>query len=300
VAGVLVQVGLSNVYIGDLEQPGPRLGGIRKLTLNEKPQYPHAWTADGQAVIFELGNGLGGWDLYIQRLDERVALPLATGPMAKIMPQLSPDGNWVLYAVYDTADPQGRSHQRLMRVPVSGGTPVEIPVSRGFDEFRCALTPHKRCVLRTIESGQFVYSELDSVRGRGRELARTAWSGSVLGDWALSSDGSKVATPSHDALAARIQVLALDSPPGEPAGHNIDVPGLSQLRGIYWAADDRGWFASLDTATGVDIAYIDRSGQFQVLREGAMMTWGIPSPDGHHLAFVDQTLMSNYWLLDRH
>ena len=50
----------------------------------------------------------------------------------------------------------------------------------------------------------------------------------------------------------------------------------------------------------MDIGYIDRSGQFEVLREGAMMTWGIPSPDGHHLAFVDQTLMSNYLLLDRH
>lgn len=266
VAAVQVQVGLSNIYIGDLQPSGVRLGAVRRLTFNQKPQYPHAWTADGQAVIFELGNGLDGWDLYIQRLNERVALPLATGPLSRIMPQLSPDGNWVLYCFYDVTDPQGRSRQKMMRVPVDGGTPVEVPVSPGFDEFRCALTPHKRCVLRTIESGQFVYSELDPFRGRGRELARTAWSEGVLGDWGLSSDGLQVATPNHDAREARIQVLSLDLPAGQAEAHDIEVPGLSRLRGVTWAADDRGWFASLDTAKGVEIDYIALSGHSVVAR----------------------------------
>ena len=152
-------------------------------------------------------------------------------------------------------------------------------------------------MLRTIENLQYVYYELDAVHGRGRELTRVAWLAGILGDWALSSDGSKVAIPNHDAHQARIHVLTLDHPAQGPDSWDVIVPGIAELRGVQWAADDRGWFSSINVPTGVQLLYIDARGRSRALWESPIVTWGIPSPDGRRLAFVDQNLLSNIWRL---
>jgi hypothetical protein len=48
----------------------------------------------------------------------------------------------------------------------------------------------------------------------------------------------------------------------------------------------------------VKLVYIDLQGNFRVLRESPYVTWGIPSPDGRHIAFVDQEVLSNVWRLE--
>ena len=64
-----------------------------------------------------------------------------------------------------------------MRVPVKGGNRRKFPAVDHMDEFRCALGVGKRCVLRTTVPGESrTYYDLESVRGRGQELARTKWS----------------------------------------------------------------------------------------------------------------------------
>ena len=148
------------------------------------------------------------------------------------MPQVSPDGKWVVYSAFRDGSAAARADQKLMRVPISGGPNGLVPTGQ-FDEFRCALTPGKRCVLRTIENRQYVYSELDPVRGRGKELARTAWTPSILGDWALSADGAEVAMPNHDPRQARILLIGLDASPDDtPATRELQVPGLGGLIGL--------------------------------------------------------------------
>ena len=77
----------------------------------------------------------------------------------------------------------------------------------------------KRCVLRTTVAGQyFAFYELDPVRGKGRELARTAWSRSVLGEWDISPDGLQVAFPNHYSRDGQIRVVALEPGPDQPRG----------------------------------------------------------------------------------
>jgi len=50
------------------------------------------------------------------------------------------------------------------------------------------------------------------------------------------------------------------------------------------------------TGTGYDLGFIDRSGKMSVLRQVAVPTWGVPSPDGKKLAFVDQAASTNAWV----
>ena len=90
-----------------------------------------------------------------------------------------------------------------MRVPMNGGTPQPVPGTENVIDFRCGQQPGSRCVLRSTEKGQFVFYELDPLRGRGRELARAAWSPTKLGDCDISPDGRFVAMPNHT-LASRI------------------------------------------------------------------------------------------------
>lgn len=290
--GFLVQGSQSDVYIG--EPVSDSLQAVRRLTQEDVAEYPHAWTPDSRAVIFERP-GKTGWDLYFQRIDDRLAYPLATENGSKIMPQVSPDGKWVLYSAFRDGSAAARADQKVMRVPIGGG-PNQLVATGQFDEFRCALQPGKRCVLRTIENRQYVYSELDPARGRGEELARTAWTPSILGDWALSADGAEAAIPNHDPRHARILLIGLDASPGDtPASRELQIPGLGGLIGLVADANDDGWFASATSSRGVKLLHINRNGRFRVLRECPASTWGLPSPDGRLLAFADQASYSNFW-----
>ena len=297
--GFLIQGSQSDIYVA--EAASGSLQAVRRLTQEDMVEYPHAWTTDNRAVIFEKP-GKTGWDLDIQGIDERLAYPLATENGSKIMPQLSPDGGWVLYSSFRDGSAAARADQKLMRVPLGGGPPQPVPtgpqlVPTGpFDEFRCALTPGKRCILRTIQNRQYVYWDLDPVRGRGKELARTAWTPSILGDWALSADGAEAAMPNHDPRQARVLLIDLDAPPGHAqATSELQVPGLGGLLGLVADAQGDGWFASATSSRGVKLLHIDRNGRFQLLRECPSSTWGVPSPNGQRLAFVDQTAFSNFW-----
>jgi hypothetical protein len=153
---------------------------------------------------------------FKQDVNRRTPEPLVATPLTEILPQLTPDGRFVLYAArpFESERPfYYKPHTyKLMRVPVSGGTPAEVSIGGLLDEFRCALAPGKRCVLRTtLPGGYFAYYDLDPIKGKGRELARIKSSIEVLGDWDVSPDGTQVAIPNHDSREARIRVVALDA-----------------------------------------------------------------------------------------
>ena len=49
---------------GELSLPGPQLVHIRPVT-TQGQDYPHGWTADSRAIIFESSRN-GGFDLFKQ------------------------------------------------------------------------------------------------------------------------------------------------------------------------------------------------------------------------------------------
>src|SRR6202012_3280475 len=115
---------------------------------------------------------------------------------------------YILFA----STPDGARPFTLMRISANGGATEEVPTDGPLDEFRCSVSPQGRCVLRkTIGREQFVYFELDPIRGIGRELARTAWLPPLLGDWDVSPDGVFIAIPIHDRRSGRVRVIRLDA-----------------------------------------------------------------------------------------
>ncbi len=294
---VLRHVGQNTIFVGDFSLSPPRIDNIRRLTLDERTNYPHAWTRDNREVIFESNRRNGNYDLFKQDIDKRTAEPIVATPLTEILPQMGPDGRWVLYL----ARIAGGRHldAKLMRVPVDGGTPEEVPIGGPLDEFRCALGQGKRCVLRTTAEGDhYAFYDLDPIRGKGRELARTKWIPEVLGDWDISPDGTQVAIPDHDPRDARIRILNLERGPNDAREREVVLPGLTDLRGLVWAADGRGWFVSVDTSVGKRLLYVWPDGRFRSL--GDIPGWAVPSPDGRRVAFLNGIAATNAWLIERH
>jgi hypothetical protein len=99
-----------------------------------------------------------------------------------------------------------------------------------------------------------------------------------------------VAIPNHDAQSPSIRLVRLDGTAGE---REIKIGQTYQLWGICWAPDGKGFFAEARTAAQHWLEYIRLSGGVHVLRETTGNTWGVPSPDGKKLAFVDTTIERN-------
>jgi eukaryotic-like serine/threonine-protein kinase len=222
----------NTVFVGDFDRSPPRITTIRRLTLDERTSYPHAWTADSRAVIFE-SNRNGNFDLFKQYIDRRMPEAIAATPFTEVLPQLAPDGRTVLYAL--RPDETRPKQFRLMRVAIEGGKPEEVPIEGPLGEFRCALGVGKRCVLRTAIPGKhYTYYDLDQIRGKGRELARTRWIFGILADWDISPDGTHIALPNHDSREARIRVVSLEPKPNEPRERELVLSGLTDLRGLVY------------------------------------------------------------------
>ncbi|MBV9223432.1 MAG: protein kinase [Acidobacteriaceae bacterium] len=284
----------NTVFIGDFEEAVPRVFNIRRLTFDERTSFPHAWTADSNSVIFE-SLRRGTWDLFKQEIDQRTPKTLVATPWMEVLPHLSPDGRWVLYSAAPKIE---RGTYRLMRVPVDGGTPQEVPIGGRLDEFRCALGPSKGCVLRTTVGREYyVFYELDPIRGKGRELARTKWIPNVTEDWDVSPDGTQVAIPNHDSREARIRLVNLQPDSTRTAEREVILPELADLNGVVWSASGHGWFVSVNMTVGKRLLYVYPNGSFRPL--GDIPGWAVPSPDGRRVAFVNTITATNAWLIER-
>ncbi|MDQ2713140.1 MAG: serine/threonine-protein kinase, partial [Acidobacteriota bacterium] len=171
-------------------RPKPSLGSPRRLTFEEGYNYPHAWSADSQSVIFESDRN-GRFEIFQQNRTRREPELLASSERQNYYPQLTPDGKWILFMSAKKTQDAGFTDLRLMRIPASGGTIVQVPLGEPLDEFRCSVPgPGHVCVLRTTHNGQQTYCELDPIKGKGRELGRTGFAVEGLGRWALSADSS--------------------------------------------------------------------------------------------------------------
>jgi eukaryotic-like serine/threonine-protein kinase len=284
------------IFVGDFFTNPRRIANIHRLTLDERPSFPHAWTPDNRSVIFE-SNRNGDFELFKQAADRHTAETFVSSAMAAILPQVTPHGDYVLYAAHVHEVDGINNPSKLMRIPINGGTPVEVPIGGPLDEIRCSLRPAGRCVLRTTKAGAFrEYYELDPVRGKGALLARITWSAEVLWDWDVSPDGSEVAIPIHGSHG-RIRVVKLNPAEGQQREREIVAPGLSDIKGLTWAADGSGWFVSLDTTVGNRLIFVSLSGRVSPL--GDIQGWVVPSRNGKRVAFLDRSRVTNAWLIER-
>ena len=100
----------------------------------------------------------------------------------------------------------------------------------------------------------------------------------------------------------RIHVLPLPDKAGrERSPYEIVVKGWTDLWVINWAHAGKGWYVSnqMVRSTGSFI-YVDPAGNATVLNspDSFVPSWGVPSPDGRHLAFSSYPGITNAWMIE--
>ena len=288
------------VFVADLDDDGRRLSNARRLTLGGS-DYAHAWTPDSQAVVFESGRN-GSFNIFEQRLDQRVAQPLVAGREYAGYGRFSPDGAWLLYFL------GGSEHERrLMRMPTSGGPSEVVIQSPSLKNYYCTPAPANLCVAGERAQNSLVFYAFDPAqklspegipRSELRELARTDYNPS---DWGLSPDGASIAMVRPDNREGRVHIISLLQRGHRAPAHDVLVEGWTNLYNLNWAADGKGWFiCNAPVAGGSSFFHVDLQGHATVLQlpENLNKFWGVPSPDGRHLAFSRTTFTANAWLLE--
>lgn len=284
----------SSVYVASLQGTGMRIASPSLLTLSEGENMPMDWTADSKAVIFT-SNRNGRWGIFRQSLGSDTAESIVSGPEDADIPRVSPDGAWVLYmtAPKDAAPPTSVA---LMRVAMTGGPSHLVLVARLYNSHRCAKSPATLCVFceQTQDRKQLIFTALDPLKGRGRELARFDADPTADYDWSLSPDASLIDIRKN--LEPRLDMLSLSG----KRRPELTVKGWSTLINLDWAADGKGLFTSGPTQRGSILLYVDLKGNAHPLWEqkGSFATWAIASPDGRHLALSGWTTNANIWMME--
>jgi Tol biopolymer transport system component len=285
----------TDVFVGELEARGRRLKNPRRLTLDEHYDFPSAWTTDGKAVFFHSDRNVK-FDIFKQALDQETAETVVTGPGNKHDAVLSPDGNLILY-LQDADD--GKT--RIMRVPLSGGAPEMVLEGKGINDLKCSWSPATLCVLgeETPDRKQLIFTALDPLKGRGRELTRITLKQPIEGYfWDLARDGSRLAFAQEQrGSQRRIQILPISAGETQEVVIQRDI----QMTSLDWANDGKGFFVGSCTPEGV-LLFVDMHGRTEALWKRETLFGfgprGLPSPDGRHLAMLGWTVDSNVWMLE--
>jgi hypothetical protein len=71
------------------------------------------------------------------------------------------------------------------------------------------------------------------------------------------------------------------------------------MRLLQWAADGKGLFVSNITNGGSETLHLDMKGNAKVFwKSNSDRCFGLPSPDGRHLAIYDWKLSANMWMME--
>jgi Tol biopolymer transport system component len=284
----------SSAYVADIDIGQRHIREPSRLTFNEGLNVPTAWSADGKSIIF-WARQVGRTGIFRQFLHNQTALPLITGSDDYQVPRLGPDPNSVLYfRVLHDSDPN--APVQIMRVPVEGGPAQAVLTTHLMDTVRCAPLANLCGIAeRNSDQKQIVFTALDLLKGRGRELARLDVDAKLFYLWDISPDGRRIAVlyplPGHVVIVPIV---------GNGPKQEFTIRGWQQLGSFDWAADGKGFFTSSTTTTGTALLHIDLAGDAQVLWEvkGGTSAWAVPSPDGRRLVISAFVINGNIWTIE--
>jgi serine/threonine protein kinase len=288
----------TSVYVADLQASGTRIKNPTRLTLDEVWNNPLAWTADGKSVLFRSFRN-DAWGLFKQSLGQDKAESLVTAREDEDLFDracLNPDGSWIFYMV-GAKDAPSTVPGRLMRAPITGGSPQLVLTASIEGSPRCARSPATVCAIaeRSADRKQLVFAAFDPVKGRGAELTKANADATTDYHWDLSPDGTRIAILKH--REGRIQILSLHG----QTPQEITPKGLNILTSVVWAADGKSLFVSSVASRGSALLSVDLKGNAEIVWEetGSPFTYGVPSPDGRHLAMQEWTVEgNNLWQME--
>ena len=285
----------NSVYVAELQASGTRITSPTRLALDDGFNIPLAWTADSKSVLF-FSDRDGAKGLFKQALDQNTAERMSNAKEDGYVVNacVNPEGSWVLYR----SNPEG-AHAvpaKLMRVPITGGSPELVLTANLEGGPRCAKSPATLCAIadRSADRKQLVFADFDPVKGQGHELAELKTEASADYQWDLSPEGTRIAVLKGG--DSRIQILPLNN----RAPQEITVKGWNFLTSAVWAADGKGLFVDSRNEQGPVLLIVDLHGNARVLWEhaGTAATYGVPSPDGGHLALQRWIVDGNMWMME--
>ena len=281
------------VYVADLEEAGTRVVNVRHFTLDESWNMLQDWTNDSKNIVFT-SNRAGHFEVYKESLESDEPELISTGRDSFRDTQETPDGKWLLGIPWPQA-PDSKESTGLVRIPLDGGAP-EFLTTTLQDAIFCARPPASLCVLgeRTEDRKQVIFTSVDPVNGRGRELARFDLDpASSYWDFEISPDGRRVAVSRN--TQGPIHLLSLKGAPEQ-----VIRAKFNDSQEFHWAADGRGLYVPDQTKRGTVLLHVDLRGKTQVLWEqrGGGWIWARPSPDGRHLAIESSANSNNVWMME--
>jgi Tol biopolymer transport system component len=287
------------VYVGELAAGGTRMNPPRRLTNDEAFDMPIAWTADSKAVLFGSDRN-NTMVIFKQEIDQDIAEPVVTGPQAVSLPRPSADGAWILYVETPKTAVSPSTPFRLMRLPVSGGVPQFVLETRNWQDFTCARAPASLCVISEVsqDQKQLMITAFYPLKGRGKVL-RTMEKDSAADFYllGLSPDGSTVAISRIGEAEIHIRLLSLSG----GSDREITVKGWPNIMGLDWSPDGKGLYCGSASPQGRTLLYVASKGNTRVLwqyKGAGGYIWGIPSPDGRHVAILGQPVSRNVWMVE--
>jgi hypothetical protein len=147
------------------------------------------------------------------------------------------------------------------------------------------------------DKNELVISAFDALVGPGKELVRIpleAGSSADIGfdySWQLSPDGSRIGIVKRYGKQIRLVPLA--------GGQSTTIDRYSDLLELNWAFDSQSMFVSIQRPGAVVLMHVGLNGDAQSIwqQPQSSLAWGIPSPDGRHLAIISTGAESNAWLI---
>ena len=286
----------TTVNVADLEANGNRISSPRHLTLNAYVNAAETWTPDSKALLFRSTRNGQYW-VFRQALNSDTDEPLVLGTNNTGGSAISPDGLWVYYLDCGVQPKGGcEGSVPVMAIPIEGGTPRLVMKSDTYGRPRCAVAPGKYCLVaeQSGDGKPLTFTSFDALKGRGPEVARFETEPGAIYGWALSRDGTHIAL--FKFWDTRIHIISLTGQ--EP--QEVAVKSGANLISLFWGADDKRWFAASKSKAGVVLLHIDLRGEAHSLWEqkGDGSLYGLPSPDGRHLAIVATTHNNNVWMIE--
>jgi Tol biopolymer transport system component len=275
----------ADVFVGDLDASGNAFSDIRKLTFDQREDYPGGWAPDASGLLITSARS-GDYDLYYRGLGADAHTPLQGGQGDQLHPVFAPGGERVLYV----------QDGDIWSVPANRGA-AELIQEGEFAGIRCPITSEAPCVVGSIQDGRYLFHALDLDHRALTELAATAHR-EPFTHFDLSPDGIRVAVIHNDDN----KILILDLETGAETA--ITVEGWSKFEYISWTAEGNGFFVNAGFGARAQhyaaLIRVDMDGRSHVLRD-VPWQWQVrpkASPDGRYLAYASMPFHGNAWLLE--
>jgi Tol biopolymer transport system component/DNA-binding winged helix-turn-helix (wHTH) protein len=288
-----------DVYISELRNPELRLSTPRRLTLDDRIDFPYSWTPDSKAVIFASDRD-GSYHIFKQGIDRAEPELLVGGSADATLPRLSPDGSTVLFLVQRIPGDSTQNVQ-MMRVPLTGGPPQFVLEEQSINNHQCARTPSTLCLFSQISNGQQTFYRYDPSTGEHTEIpsAKIKDADPYAFNWSLSPDGKLLASAKKMGPEKKLVIRLLSIPDG--AQRTLQVQAWAGIGSLDWSADGKSlWamaFTTKDTWALLNISV--RGTVTTVLEEKNLrLGWAIPSPDGKRLALWESSGSANVWMVE--